>query len=261
MKRNVSIYALAAACLLAWSCKRDLVTYLETTSTDGMANVKIVHATAYTTNYPVAIKVNELRVSSNVTNATPFPGGGLNTGGASSPWYLSMKPGNNQITLSVPKVGTSIDSILLYTTRINVEANKYYSAYVTDTAANTKLVLVTENMTTPEANTTRFKFVNLLPNVPALDLYWGTRLVAGNVAYTGVSPEFTLSRGDTARWYVRTAGAAATAAPIAMYPTIVGTSVSAPLTVPNQRVMTVFARGYNAGTSNRAAAISLLYNN
>jgi hypothetical protein len=261
MKPIASITAIAFASLLVWSCKKNIVSYLETTSTDGQASIKIVHASPYTTNYPVVIKVNDIRVSNNITNATPFPGGGLNTGGASSPWYLSMKPGKNQVSLSVPKVGTSIDSIALFTTNINVEANKYYSAYITDTAANTKLVLVPENMTTPTGNTTRFKFVNLIPNVPALDLYWGTNKVASNIAYTGVSPEFTLNRGDTARWYVRTAGAAPTAAPVAFYPVTTGTSVSAPLTVPYQRVMTVFARGYSGGTSNRAPAVSLLYTN
>lgn len=259
MKRTTYIAAFALAGLMIAGCKKNVVSYLETQSTSGQANVKIIHASAYTTNYSSVIKVNDIRVSSNVTNATPFPGGGLNTNGSNYPWYLEIKPGNTQVSLSVPKVGTSIDSIALFTTKVMFEANKYYSAYITDTAANTKLVVVPENIATPTGNITRFKFVNIMPNVSALDLYWGSQLVASNVAYTGVSPDFTLNRGDTARWYIRTAGTASTSAPIAVYPVI--SASSAPFTVPMQRVMTVFARGYNTGTGNKAPAISLLYNN
>ena len=261
MKSLPTFIAIAFGGLLVQGCKRpDIVTYLDTQTATGMANLKIIHASPYTINYPVVIKVNDIRVSNNVTNTTPFPGGGLNTGGSNTPWYLALKPGRTQIALSVPKVGSSIDSIPLYSGMVNLAADQYYSAYFTDTAANTRIVFVTENISTPAVNTTRFKFVNLIPNQPALDLYAGANKVASNIAYANVSPDFTLNRGDTVRFYARPAGSPATTAPVAFYPTFAGANVNAPITVPNQRVMTVFARGYSGGTGNKAPAISLLYN-
>lgn len=247
--------------LLATGCKReDVVSEMNGLSTAGKANVKIIHASAYNTNYSVHLKVNGVKVSNNITNATPFPGGGLNTGGGSSPWYLALTPGSTTISLAVPKVGSENDSISLYTGSTYLDPDRYYSVYLTDTSVKTQLVTIAENISKPANNTTRFKFINLMPNETFMDLYWGTTKVASNVAYTTVSPDFTLNKADTGRWYIRPAGAAPTSAAIAIYPAITPT-FQAPMAVPYNRVMTVFSRGYKAGTGNRAPNVSLLYNN
>ena len=63
---------------------------------------------------------------------------------------------------------------------------------------------------------------------------------------------------NAAQWAIRPAGAPATSAAITTYPT--GSTVN---TVPNQRVLTVFARGYtiiSASTDARRAQVSLFYN-
>ncbi|HEX8462301.1 MAG TPA: DUF4397 domain-containing protein, partial [Segetibacter sp.] len=233
----------------------EIVTNLEVTPVTGKANLKIIHASPYTINYSAQLKVNDVRVSNNIINATPFPGGGLNTQGSNMPWYLALTPGSTKISLSVPKAGTIVDSIPLYTGTINIESNKYYSAYLTDTGTNTQTVLVTENLTPVASGVSRFKFVNLIPNQTALDLYFGTEKVASNVAYKATSPEFTILRSTSSQFSIRAAGAASTATALTIYPT--GTTN---LVIPNMRIMTVFARGYSAGTANRAPAISLLYN-
>lgn len=244
--------------LLVASCDKKVATLLEDQQTDGLANVKIIHASAYATNYSVQLKVNGTRVSNNITNATPFPGGGLNTGGASSPWYLALAPGNTAISMSIPKFTSEADSIPLFAGSMVTEADKYYSAFLTDTATNTQMVVVPDNLTLPAPGTSRYKFVNLMPDQPSLDLYVGPDKVADAIAYKATSPDFTLSKGDTARWYIRTAGAAPTSAPIAIYPLIAPT-FAAPQTVGNQRILTVFARGYSGSTGNRAPNVSLLY--
>jgi hypothetical protein len=229
-------------------------------STDGKAHVKIVHASAYATNYSAHLRVNGTKVSNNIVNATPFPGGGQNTSGASSPWYLALTPGNTAITLSVPKAGVNanVDSFSLYTGSANFAADRYYSAYLTDTAANTQLVVVEDNLILPPKGFSRFKFVNLMPNQLSMDLYKNDVKVASDIVYKQVSPDFLLAKGDTVRWFIRPAGAAPTSAPIAQYPNNYPTGA---LTVGQQRVMTVFSRGYKGVTTgNRLPAVSTLFN-
>lgn len=255
MKKILSIAIFSVAISGMISCKKDLVTFLPVESPEGKANLKIIHASAYAINYSVQLKINDVRVSSNITNATPFPGGGLNTGGSNMPWYLAVNTGTLKISQSVAKVGSDVDSIPLFSGNITVEANKYYSAYLTDTATNTQLILVNENVTPVETGFTRYKFVNIMPNLPALDLYFGTTLVASNIAYKGSSAEFKLVSGTQDKWYIRPAGAAANSSAIATYP-----AAATLLTVPVNRIMTVFARGYNGSTGNRAPNISFIYN-
>lgn len=254
MKFYSIITLISAGALLLLGCRKDRSGNFETTAVIGKANLKVIHVSAYTTNYSTQLRINTVRVSGVLPYNTPYPGGGLNTGGSNMPWYMAVHPGPTFINLTVPKVGTDIDSIALTTKVTNLEADKYYSAYLTDTAAKTELVLVEENVTIPENNTSRFKFVNLMPNQASMDLYFGSVKVASAVPYKGVSPEFILANKATGQWAIRTAGAAPTSAAIAVYPT---TGVT---TIPNQRVMTVFSRGYSGATANRAPGISLIYN-
>jgi hypothetical protein len=237
------------------ACKREVLDLLPTKSTENTANIKIVHASAYNTNYSVQLKVNDTRVTNAFTYSTPFPGGGLNTGGSNMPWYFSFNPGSTKIAMSVPKVGMSIDSIALFTGTVNIDANKYYTVYLADTLAKTQMVVLEEDKTLPANNTSRFRFVNLIPNLAAVDLYFAGSLVAGNIAFKGASPTFIIPYGTSGQWAIRPAGSAATTTAIAVYPA--GTAVQS---IPNQRIMSVYARGYSGATGNRIPAISLLYN-
>ncbi|HUC82942.1 MAG TPA: DUF4397 domain-containing protein [Flavisolibacter sp.] len=247
------------SCLLAaglMSCKKNEIDPLPLKDLDNTTNVKIVHASAYLTNYSVHLKVNDQRITNAFTYSTPFPGGGLNTGGSNFPWYFALNPGQSKITLAVPNVGRVTDSIMLYTGNVTLDAGKYYSVYLADTLTKTQAVVVPENKAIPADKTTRFKFVNLIPNVAAIDLYFAGNVVAANIPFKGVSPEFILPYTTAGQWAIRPAGAAPTSTAIAVYPTGTGTQ-----TIPNQRIMTVYSRGYSGVTTgNRVPAISLLYN-
>ena len=88
----------------------------------------------------------------------------------------------------------------------------------------------------PAAGTSRYKFVHLMPNVTALDLYNGTTLVASNIPYLSNIVFTRPTTGASPDWAIRKAGTPATGTALAAY--------SSSNTVLNQRGYTVFAVGY-----------------
>jgi hypothetical protein len=250
-----SFFILNALALIAFAivaCKKNEAN-IPYTLVSGQGLLKINFESGYTTNPPYQIKINDQRVSYNLTARTPFPGGGLNTGGGSTPDYLSVAPGTATVSFSIPKFGTNTDSVALYSTTVALEADKYYTLHVTDTGAKTQSVLVTEDVANrPDSGYSKYRFVNLMPNVAAVDLYFGSTIVAANIPYKGVSPFFTLAFTNANAWAVRPAGAAATSTALATYSTG---------SVPNQRIFTVFAIGYSGSTDAiRKPYVSLFYN-
>jgi len=242
-------------CLALAACKKHVIEPLPISDPSGQAQIKVVYASAYTTNNAVQIKINDTRVSNNITYSTPFPGGGLNTGGGSYPYYLSSNPGAIKIAISIPKKGaTNVDSISLSTNTVNVDAGKIYSIYLADTSTNTQAIIIDENITPVQGDFSRFKFVNVMPDQPSLDLYFAGELVASNIVYKGKSTEFNLVRGAVGQWALRVAGADPTSVPLAVYP------ATGQVTIPFGRIMSVYARGYGNSTGTKAPAISLLYN-
>ena len=176
------------------------------------------------------------RVSNPINYRTPYPGGGLNTNGSSTPDYLQVQPGAVKLSVSIPKVGTNTDSVALYSTTINLEAGKYYIAHITDTATNTQTVLQTQDMSAVDSGYSKYTFVNLIPNVPAIDLYFGTTIVAANVPYKGISPVFKVGFTNANAWAIKPAGGTTTLASYALG------------SVPNQRNFTIFAIGYSGAS-------------
>lgn len=259
MKKILS--ALSLGLLATWlffACTKNVLQVPYTYVGGQQASLKINYASAYRANPSVQLKINDERISTPISYSYPYPGGGLNTNGNSTPDYFAVNGGSNKITIAVPKVGTNVDSIVLYNTTVSVDAGKYFTVHIADTAANTQTVLVPEDVASPDSGFSKYRFVNLLPDQTALDLYFGTNKVASAIAYKGISPYFTLVSTTAAQWAIRPAGAAATSTALTIYPT--GTTVN---TVPNQRVFTVFARGYStisATTDPRRAQISLFYN-
>lgn len=231
--------------------------YMPLTQND--SRVKVIFMSTYRSNPAYQIKLNGERVSNLLSatgsspNPTPFPGGGLNTGGGSTTDYLAVPAAQNTISIAIPKVGTNTDSVELATSSFTYETGKKYSLYFTDTAANTQAILVTDSLQRPDSGAVRYKFVNLMPDQPALDLYIGTVKVASNIPYKGVSPSFDLpTNNPSTTWAIRTVGGT----------TNLATYASAS-TLGNQRVFTVIARGYSTiSTSSdvRRRAISLVYN-
>ncbi len=227
-------------------------TYVATESNKAL--LKVNYLSAYATNPGVIISINKVRMSGVITSPTPFPGGGYNVNGSNFPDYLSLDSGNVQVAFTVPNRGTGIDSIRLFSTELKLQAGKNYTAHVTDTFVRTKVVLVEDDLTPAQPGTARFKFLNLMPNVAAVDLYFGADLVMTNIPYLGVSPYFTIATPTAALpWTIRETGSNPSAAALATF--------SSSNTTLSRRVYTAFARGYKGATDAvRRPAISFLIN-
>ena len=259
MKKIIITFSLACSLGLALiSCEKEVVRVAaETNIGSDKAKLKVNYVSAYASNNPsVQVKLNSTRVSNLLPFRTPFPGGGFNTGGGSTNDYLVVTPGQTALKISVPNVGKETDSVELFASSLNLVAGKNYTAHVTDTGANTKVVLLEDDITQPAYGKSKYRFVNLMPNVPAIDLYYGTTMVATNVAYLASSPYFELPLPVTSlTWSIRETGTSPTSTALATY---LSASTSG-----NQRVYTAFATGYKSQTGStnpRRPFISFLLN-
>jgi len=258
--------------IVLFSCTKNSVTNAPY-STYGIATdqglLKFIYASAYTANSTVRLKINGETVSSAITSRSPFPGGGFNTPGSNFPLYLSVPQGNDTVTVSIVKAGTSIDSIVLYSTIINIPDNSPYTLHITDTLINsttnkTTSILVKNLINDVDSGFCRYHFVNLIPNVStpnaAVDLYLNNVKILSNIAYKQVSDTFSLRTGinapgvvDTASpptptWAIRPAGAADTTKAIASY--------ASTNTMTNGRVYTIFSMGYEGAVGTRLPYVS-----
>ncbi|HEY8893463.1 MAG TPA: DUF4397 domain-containing protein [Niastella sp.] len=258
MKKYISIIGiLVIGAVLIYSCKKNSISVAPFDVANDQALFKLNYACPYKNIGAVQIKIDGIRVSNNITYNTPFPGGGLNTGGSSNADYMALAPGEHTVSLSVAKAGTNEDSIPLYSTNVSVESRTYYTLHVSDTSANTFSMLLTDLDSKPDSGISKFSFVNLIPG-SAIDLYFGTTKVASNVGFKNATDTFSLAAGSGAQFFIRTAGSAPTSTPLAMYPTTANTGYI----IPNQRVYTAYARGYLGLISpdTRRAQLSFLFN-
>ena len=245
------------------ACTKNELNISESTRLDeSRAQAKIFFVSAYRTAPTYQININDIRVSNTIapgSNPTPFPGGGFNTGGSSTSDYIGVPAGLVKVSFATPKYNTSTDSVTLATNTLTLSSGKKYSLYVTDTAANTSFVLVEDTLVRSDSGYAKYKFVNLVPDKGAVDLYIGTVKVASNIAYKAVSPSFILPTSTAAAvWTIKATGTT----------TSIGGGYSTPSTtvasiVANQRIYTVIARGYGSITSSsdpRYSKISLIIN-
>ncbi|MGB4845130.1 MAG: DUF4397 domain-containing protein [Ferruginibacter sp.] len=242
MKKIFIYIPVLAILILAASCNKDP----EYTATQSFAEpatsfLKINYLSLYPTNPQVQLSINGERVSGLITGRTPFPGGGYNTNGSNFPDYLALKSGSNVLSIAIPKKLTNTDSILLFNTSLALDAAKYYTAHVTDTGSKTKAVLI-EDILDFNDTTCRYRFLNMMPNVPLLDVYYGTTLVAGSIPYLGTSNYIDIpSPAAALAWTIRETGTLPTSTALATY-TSSNTAIKG-------RVYSAFALGYKGQTS------------
>ena len=258
MKHKLIITAtFITAALVFWSCKKNTFFVTDLLSSEGSAQVKIGYFSAYTVQPNTILYINDKPVSNTLTAPYGFPGGGFNTNGSSSGDYLWVTPGVTKVQgyTPVPATGNLMKKLFEFTETF--EVNKFYTFYVTDTAANTKGFSVPDDRTAPDSGFVRIKFVHAMPNVPALDLYKGATnatatLIKANTPYMGYSSTFDAAI-PTDSFFVRPAGADISTAPIARR------AFAASLT--NRRIYSLVARGYSGSTAtNLAPQLSIVIN-
>jgi hypothetical protein len=255
MKLLYKLTMCAAGLLAIAGCTKNVLDYGDVEKLTGdEALLKINNVSMYANNRTAFFKINGQRVSGPLTARSPFPGGGYNTGGDSKPDFLVVQPGTVNFSMVMPKKkDDGTDSVVLYSTTINLDAGKKYSLHIADTAATTKSLLTEENFTMPDSSFARYRFLNLMPNVAAVDVYYGVTaatptkpaadsLVLSNVPFMQITPEFRMKAGIISTWKIRPAGAANTT-------TTVLASYSNASSVLNRRVYTAFACGYSGKTT------------
>lgn len=245
------------AVLLFLSCKKNSYFITDRLSSEGSAQVKIGYFSAYTVLPNTILYINDKPVSNTLLAPVGFPGGGFNTNGLSNGDYLWVTPGATKVQGYTPVPATGNLMKKLFEFSETFEANKFYTFYVTDTAASTKGFSVPDDRTAPDSGFARIKFVHAMPNVPALDLYKGANnatatLIKNNILYMGYSSSFDTALPSDS-FFIRPAGAAATTLPIARR------AFAASLT--NKRIYSLVARGYSGSTvTNLAPQLSVVIN-
>jgi hypothetical protein len=242
MRHIISFISVFAVTIMMMGCNKEskpTIEYIYPTASD--ARLKINFASVYQRNPSVQIAVNNVRVSNLLTARTPFPGGGYNTGGDNRPDYLDVTPGSIPVAIAIPKYLTNTDSVNLFTGSVNLAAGKYYSLHIADTAANTKYLLVEDDVVNADTGSSKYRFINLMPDVPAVDFYFGTTLVAPNISYLSITPSIIIKNPTAATaWFIRPAGASVTTTAMATY--------SSSSTYISTRDYVVFAMGYKSIT-------------
>jgi hypothetical protein len=152
----------------------------------------------------------------------------------------------------------------LYTTIITLPDSGPYTLHIADTLASTgnktASLLVKNDISNVDTSSVRYRFVNLMPNVPALDLYVNSVKIDSNIAYKQAGKTFILFTGartpgvidpnsiQAPIWTIRPAGALVSTPALATY--------QSASTLLSKRVYTVFAMGYSGSTGTRLPYVS-----
>lgn len=246
MKKNHSLFAglLLGAGLLA-ACQKNTYKITERTEVSNSALVKIGFFAGSVLNPSMQLKVNGERVSPLLVYNTPFPGGGLNTLGSNHSDYLTFTPGEYTFSWSIPKVGTNVDSVSVLEEKITLTATKQ-TIFVSDSIPKVTTYLVKDAVEHPtDSGRVRVKFVNLIPNVAAVDFYRNTELIASNVPYKGVVEYKDIFAGSV-NYFVKEAGSAT------------NLNAAKPINLAVGRIYTLFSRGYKGGTGTIAPNVSAM---
>lgn len=255
--KNIKIfYIVFLAALIISGCKKNEIKLTDVEIVKDEALFKIGYFSPNSTNPGVQLKLNGQRVSYVFTNATPFPGGGYNTGGSNNSDYLVVTPGATEVKISIPKAGSNEDSLVLLTQTVTLDGKKKYSMFTSDSIPTMSAFLVEDIISTPDSGFARVRFTNLMPNVPAVDFYQNGVLIKANVALKTCSDFQDISiAGNPCNFQIRPAGALPASPALAVYP------ASATFTLVNTRIYTIIARGYSGfADANRKPNVSLVLN-
>jgi len=118
-----------------------------------------------------------------------------------------------------------------------LQADKFYTLYLTNIPSNPEFVLLRDSITRPAAGMAAIRFVNVSPDAPAVDLAIKQgNVLAANKGYKGYSPFISVQGNNTYTLEIRQAGTA----------TVLVTLADVKIT--SSSVYTVWLQGLSAAT-------------
>lgn len=228
---------LIAFLLLLTACKKNSFNITDRQGVNGKALVKIglFNMTFASTN--LLIYNNGVRIAGPIASPFPYPGGGFNTSGSSNGDYFAVMPGTNKFELFTTNPGTSNLIAKFFETTQTLEADKKYTIYTTDTAANAVAISAPDNAVSPDSGFARIRFINLIPNSGSVDFYQGNTKLKSSIKYKDFTEFFDIPATTVDTFSIRLAGAAAE-------PANTATAFYRLATNTNQRIYSFLCRGY-----------------
>lgn len=233
---------LFALLLMTAACEKNEYQITDRQGVEGKSLVKLgmFNMTAVSTN--LLIYNNGERISGAIAAPYPYPGGGYNTGGSSNGDYFAMNPGANKFEFYTTNPGTANIITKVFETTQTFDADKRYTVYIADTAANTVAVTTPDNAVMPDSGFTRIRFINLIPNSTGVDFYKGNVLLRNNVQYKAYTDFFDIPAVSPDTFSIRPAGSPPGFATTAIaYYRFAVTNI-------NQRIYSFLCRGYIGAT-------------
>ena len=242
MKLNKIIVGVAFACIAMAACEKAGLRLTEYGLPTDKSFVRIALLSPNTPN--VMIKADDVKIN------------GANTGGnggffpsiVNFPDYAAVNPGS-VIKLSLPNIGTQNDSIVLFSSKLGLDPNKFYAVTLSDTGIN-RTVFANEDVFLPSKDSSlSVRLINAtvgatlnfirVDSASATDVVRDT--LARNVPYKGTSGFITVKTFST-RPFIRLRVVTSAGVPIAG-------AVTPPqlLTTGSRRSITVYTTGFANG--------------
>lgn len=164
MTRNILFSVIILALLAA--CKKEFTEHLPITPVTDLAYVKIVHAAPFFRATTGVADTFNVYIGGERANGSPlsynsiYPVNGTNT-------YLAVKPGMQEIKLSLPGVSTP-DSVNIFSMQQQLDAGKYYTLMITDSIKTAKVdmhrIFVEDALLKPDTSAVGLRFINAVLN-------------------------------------------------------------------------------------------------
>jgi Domain of unknown function (DUF4397) len=267
MQKNI-IAILCTATLLAGCAKNKLKDNYYWTTQPGNANIRFIHA--YTSLTPSAAVPAAGPVVDFFVNNEKISGIGSTTGtvaaiayGGVFPLpagqYASVVPGEVPIKAAVYRAPGSTPQAtdVIANGKFNLEAGKFYSAFLVDTMpspapANVNIAIVQDDITKAKSGSFKIRFAHMIPTLDTLEIVQktGLRLLVTDITYKKVSNFIELplfSSSDSI--YLRRKGSTAV---------LTGSGAFLP---GSERVYTFLCRGLYGTTSGTRARTLTFYTN
>ena len=261
-----SILLIVIACGLLNSCEKNVLRTTETFLPEDKAFAKFYLISPNTPN--VMIKANDAKL-----NASTPGFGGVFPSTVTFPDYVAI-PTNSVVKFSLPNLGTSNDSVVIFSNQVALEAKKYYSLTLADTGIDRTLFTILDDNSNalPADSSYNIRLVHAMAKSPNLSLVRvdstsSTSVIRDtiirDVAFKGASNFVTVPV------YSKRIGTSASFHSFVRYRLVItatGVSIGnlitpAQTTGINQRNTSIYAIGFINGTGNLAPVLSqIVYN-